>query len=212
MTHKPPLRVSSPASDPTPVPVVVDAEPRPTEGFDRFYATAYPSAVRLALVLTGDRAAAEDVAQEAFVSAYRHWPKVSGYESPEGWLHRVVTNRCISRSRWVRSQSSLFERLRPGAAAARDDADPTEAEAVLAQIRRLPRRQAQVMALVVLGDRTPADIAAVLGCGEASVRTHLARARATLAQRLASDEPDSIPTTTDPRTTDHEGGPDHGPR
>jgi RNA polymerase sigma-70 factor (ECF subfamily) len=51
-------------------------------------------------------------------------------------------------------------------------------------VRELPGRQAQVLALTFLEDRTVADIAALLGCGEETVRTHLRRGRAALARRL----------------------------
>jgi RNA polymerase sigma-70 factor (ECF subfamily) len=51
-------------------------------------------------------------------------------------------------------------------------------------VRRLPRRQAQVVALVALGDLSTAEVAATLGCSQRMVQTHLQKARGTLAQRL----------------------------
>jgi RNA polymerase sigma-70 factor (ECF subfamily) len=54
-------------------------------------------------------------------------------------------------------------------------------------VRRLPRRQAQVIALTYLDELDAREIAHVRGCGEATVKTHLHRAKATLAARLGLD-------------------------
>jgi RNA polymerase sigma-70 factor (ECF subfamily) len=51
-------------------------------------------------------------------------------------------------------------------------------------VRRLPRRQREVVVLVHVDDRSVADVAAVLGCAEDTVRTHLRRAHAHLARVL----------------------------
>jgi DNA-directed RNA polymerase specialized sigma24 family protein len=51
-------------------------------------------------------------------------------------------------------------------------------------VRRLPRRQAQVVALVALGDLSTAEVASTLGCSQRMVQVHLQKARATLTQRL----------------------------
>jgi RNA polymerase sigma factor (sigma-70 family) len=51
-------------------------------------------------------------------------------------------------------------------------------------VGRLPRRQAQVVALVALQELSTAEVAATLGCSQRTVQVHLQKARATLAQRL----------------------------
>ncbi|MDP9219733.1 MAG: ECF-type sigma factor, partial [Actinomycetota bacterium] len=53
-------------------------------------------------------------------------------------------------------------------------------------VRSLPRRQAQVVALFYLYDLSVADVAATLELSEGSVKTHLSRARAALAERFAT--------------------------
>ena len=67
--------------------------------FDDFYADEYTEVVRLAVMLTGRADVAEELAQDAFVAAYRRWSRVSRYDDPAGWVRRVVTNRCISSGR-----------------------------------------------------------------------------------------------------------------
>lgn len=58
--------------------------------FRGLYVVEYPALVRTLTLIVRDRAAAEDLAQDAFVQLLRHWPKVSRYESPGGWLRRVA--------------------------------------------------------------------------------------------------------------------------
>ena len=53
-----------------------------------------------------------------------------------------------------------------------------------AEVRQLPRRQAQVIALHYMYDLSVADVAATLGCAEGTVKVHLSRGRAALAPRL----------------------------
>jgi RNA polymerase sigma-70 factor (ECF subfamily) len=153
--------------------------------FDGFYAAEYPAAVRLAFVLTGRRDLAEEQAQEAFLAAHRRWDRIAGYDDPAGWVRRVVVNRSLSVLRRRTTEVRLAARLRRERLAepALEPAD----EALWAAVRSLPRRQAEVLALAFVEDRSVADIAAVLGCGEATVRTHLRRGRLAVAANLGLD-------------------------
>jgi RNA polymerase sigma-70 factor (ECF subfamily) len=151
--------------------------------FDGFFRAQYRSVTGLAYVLCGDIGRAEDLAQEAFAAAHRSWPKISGYDDPGAWVRRVVANRATSlrrrRSAEERAVARLQSRRAPGNTEnAIDDA------AVWRAVRSLPRRQAQVLALTFLDDLDVREVARVLKCGEATVKTHLHRAKATLAQRL----------------------------
>jgi DNA-directed RNA polymerase specialized sigma24 family protein len=67
--------------------------------FADFYRTRYRGALRLAIVLTGSTAAAEDLVQDAMADAHRHWHRLAGYDDPNAWLRRAVANRAISRRR-----------------------------------------------------------------------------------------------------------------
>ncbi|HZD22944.1 MAG TPA: sigma factor [Acidimicrobiia bacterium] len=66
------------------------------ESFETFYRREYDKAVRLALVLSGSRWGAEDLAQEAFIEAHRRWEDIGRYEDPEGWVRRVISNQSVS--------------------------------------------------------------------------------------------------------------------
>ena len=165
------------------VPVVRAIEP-----FERFYAREFRSVVGLALALSGSRSGAEDIAQEAFIAAHKKWEQIGAYDKPEAWVRRVVANLSVSRFRRKANEMKALSRL----AGFRNDqaslgALPAEAEHFWAQVRRLPKRQAQAVALHYLEDMAIADIADVLDCSPNTVKVHLHKGRLALAQRLDID-------------------------
>ena len=167
--------------DAVPVPLVVDRH----AAFEVFYAEHLRPVVALVHSLTGSRAAAEDVAQDAFATAFRKWSTVGEYEDPGAWVRRVAVNRAVSRYRRVASEGRALLRLagRREEPVAMEPAD----EEFWRQVRALPARQAQAVALHYLEDRSIAEIAAVLGVAEPTVRVHLHRGRIELARRLGLD-------------------------
>jgi DNA-directed RNA polymerase specialized sigma24 family protein len=68
------------------------------ESFEAFYHREVRSVVGLAYVLSGSGRAAEDLAQDAFLKAYRHWDRISSYDDPGGWVRRVVSNESVNGS------------------------------------------------------------------------------------------------------------------
>jgi RNA polymerase sigma factor (sigma-70 family) len=149
--------------------------------FDDFFRAEYSRVVGLAAVLCGRAAVAEELAQDAFVSAYRHWARIAGYDDPGAWVRRVTVNLATSSLRRSAREARALARLahrRPEAPALPID------DEFWRTVRRLPRRQAQCVALHYLEDRSPDDIAGILGIATSTVRVHLHAARATLAARL----------------------------
>jgi RNA polymerase sigma-70 factor (ECF subfamily) len=155
------------------------------DSFERFYRAEYSRLVGLGYQLTGRRDVAEDLAQEAMLRAYRSWGKVSSYERPDLWLRRLLINLSASRWRRVRTASRSFVRLWPASEIAEPSADTVE---VWRHVRTLPRRQAEVVALYYGCDLSVDEIAATIDCAAGTVRAHLARARASLADRLRTPE------------------------
>jgi RNA polymerase sigma-70 factor (ECF subfamily) len=161
-------------------------------GFETFFAHEYRAVVALAFVLCGRLDGAEDLAQEAFAAAYRDWSRVGSYDDPGAWIRRVVANRAVSLRRRRSSEARVLTRLLARRALSEPEvpfADP----AMWSAIRSLPRRQVQVIALVYVEDRSLAQAAAILGCGEETAKTHLRRAKASLAKRLGIDRSEESP-------------------
>lgn len=154
------------------------------ESFDGFYAREYRLLVAFAHALTGSRAHAEDVAQEAMLAAYRRWDEVGRMDAPHAWVRRVCANMAVSfvRRRVVEARGLLRLRRRRSEVATLDDDDAT----FWAEVRRLPKRQAQCIVLCYVYGCSLAEIAQVLGCTDGTVKTHLSRARSKLATRLGA--------------------------
>ena len=178
----------APAARPAPAPATA-SEPGPPEPFDDFYAREYRGIVLLATFLTGDRAAAEDLAQDAFLAASGRWDVIGAYESPRGWVQRVVSNRSVSRHRRRLSEARALLRITGRRAVADDVELPETDDRLWSAVRRLPPRQAQAVALVYVADLTLAQAADTMGCGTETVKTHLSRGRAALAAQLGTEEP-----------------------
>jgi RNA polymerase sigma-70 factor (ECF subfamily) len=158
-------------------------EVRPVATFAAFFAAEHPGVVRVLAALTGDVGAAEDLAQDAFLVAQRRWDEVAGFDRPEAWVRRVALNLSMARHRRLGREARALLRLRTTPVEL-----PEPADEVWAAVRTLPPRQAQVIALVYGEDRAVDDVAAILGCGEETVRTHLRRARQKLAELLREED------------------------
>ena len=156
-----------------------------TMTFEELYRRDFTAVVGLVYALSGRRHVAEELAQEAFLAAHRAWHRIGVYDDPGAWVRRVAVNRAVSALRRRSAEARTLLRLsgqRP-----LPDPLPDDAEAFWRAVRRLPTRQAQVIALHYLEDRSVKDIAAVLECAEATVRVHLHRGRQALATALGED-------------------------
>lgn len=151
------------------------------DSFERFYRVEYGPLLGLGYQLTGRRDVAEDLVQDAMLRAYREWGRISSYERPDLWLRRAMLN--LATSRWRRQRTvarSWFRFDRQP-----DVQDPSvETIDVWRQVRELPRRQAQVVVLYYGCDLSVDQVAEIIDCAPGTVRTHLTRARAALAQVL----------------------------
>jgi RNA polymerase sigma-70 factor (ECF subfamily) len=155
--------------------------------FDDFYASEYGRIVALAYALTGDRGAAEDAAQDAFLAAHRDWDRVGRYDAPGAWVRRAVVNRSRSRFRRRGRESSALARV---AASELASTEPSydESEDFWRAVRALPPKLARCVVLHYVDDLDAAAIADVLGIAPSTVRVHLHRARLALAQSLGLEE------------------------
>lgn len=166
---------------PTVAEPVVDAAL--VESFDAFYGRELPAVVAVVYALTGNRWVAEDLANDAFVATYRRWAKVSAYDRPGAFVRRVAINLAASWRRRLAAEAKALARLATARPTVVGQLDPPATE-FWAQVRRLPRRQAQAVALHYVEDLAVDQIAEILGVAPATVRVHLHRARVELAAHL----------------------------
>ena len=158
----------------------------PGERFESFYQREYPGLVRLAHVLSGSRWAAEDIAQEALLGAYRDWGRIA---NPRAWTRRAVASLSTSMLRRTQVEARSVGRLLLGQRPRLGEL-PGEHALFWEAVRSLPRRQAQVVALYYLEDCPVKEIAETLGCAEGTVRATLHQARSRLHRRLRLPEED----------------------
>jgi RNA polymerase sigma-70 factor (ECF subfamily) len=153
--------------------------------FEVFYQQELRAVIGLAYALSGSRTAAEDLAQEAFIAAHKNWDRVGAYDKPGAWVRRVVVNKSVSLFRRRVREAKAMAKLRFADAVM--PSLPAEDDEFWAQVRALPKRQAQVIALHYLEDRPVAEIAEILDCAEGTVKVHLRNGRLRLADRLGLD-------------------------
>ena len=145
--------------------------------------------VRLALMLVGDQATAEDVVQEAFLGLYRAWDRVRDPDAVLGYLRAAVVNgaRSVLRSRG-RARLLRVPHDPPVWSAEAAAMDGEDRRAVLAAVARLPRRQREVLALKYYLDLSEHDVAAILRVSRGTVAATGARALAALGRQLREDQ------------------------
>ncbi len=125
--------------------------------------------------------------QDAFVTLHLHRGTIDPDKVP-AYLRSIVLNAARSRLR-RRRVAERIGRILPGASPSpEDDAVLGDRRAaVLAAVRRLPRRQQEVVVLRYWLDLTEADIAATLGISAGSVKVHASRALAAVTRTLGED-------------------------
>jgi len=157
--------------------------------FGDFMSARWPGLVRLGYGLTGDRQAAEDLAQAALARAYAAWPRVRRADDPDAYVRRILLNVNRSRLRPRRFTEQLTadppDHGTPDRASARDDRS-----ALMAAMAALPAGQRAVVVLRYWLDLTEPQVAAALGCSVGNVKSQAARglAKLRLIPELAEGE------------------------
>jgi RNA polymerase sigma factor (sigma-70 family) len=155
--------------------VRVELDPVSSPDLATLYLSQRAGMVRLARLLTGSSAVAEDVVQEAFLKMHR---ATGSPQNPEAYLRTVVTN--LSRSH----MRHLHVEQRVHIARQVTISDP-EIDETWSALCRLPFRQRAVLALRFYEDMTEADIARVLKCRPGTVKSTLHRALLRLRKDLS---------------------------
>lgn len=159
--------------------------PGDDDDFERLYRTSYGKIVGTLSAMLGDRAAAEDCAQDAFERAYRKWETWQPIAPAEAWVHRIAINGAVSYQRKMRLREvgEVIRRLgRPGLAP--DPHELAERRDLLAALAKLPPKQAAAIVLRHYHGYTNRAIAQALGIPERTVASRLAAAKERLRVAL----------------------------
>ncbi|TCO13486.1 RNA polymerase sigma-70 factor (sigma-E family) [Kribbella steppae] len=144
------------------------------DDFDDFVRGSSTRLLRTAVLLTGDRAAAEDLVQEMYERVYVRWRRI--HSAPEAYARKTLANLAANRwrSKGRKPEVALADRHDPATP------DGTEGYAVrdelLTALQELPPRQRAVVVLRYYEDLTEAQTAEALGCSLGTVKSQTSRA------------------------------------
>ena len=151
------------------------------DAFDELFARHWPRAYRAACLVCGDADAAEDVTQEAFLSAIRALDRFDRRRPFGPWLHRIVVNRAIDHTRARALRREVAEERAPEAVAPEPAAPDEE---LLQALSALGVEQRAVVVLRHLLGYPPAEIARLLDLPRGTVNSRLRRGLDSLATEL----------------------------
>ena len=166
------------------VPAGMDADRAVTE----LYSEHYRSLVRLAALLVRDIGTAEEVVQDSFVAMHSGFRRLRDSEKALSYLRQSVVNR----SRSVLRHRVVVDRNSPKPSPDMPSAEHGaialfERSAVIAALRTLPPRQREALVLRFYGDMSEAQIADAMRISRGAVKSHTARAMASLRTVLERD-------------------------
>jgi RNA polymerase sigma-70 factor (sigma-E family) len=147
--------------------------------------------VRLAKIMLGDHAAAEDVVQDSFLGLYRRWPSLDDHDRAVGYLRASVLNGCRNarRGRTRRDRALAFAGRPADIVSAEESALIGEANReVMAALRALPGRQREAVVLRYYLDLSEDQAAQAMRVSRGTVKSATSRGRAALARMLREDQ------------------------
>ena len=194
-TARPAPVINTPAASDTIVPAVFTAPGTAYTGrsadwaITELYSLHYRTLVRLAVLLVRDIPTAEDVVQDSFVATHDSWHRLRNAESALAYLRHAVLNR----SRSVLRHRAVVDKYPPNPPPDHPSAEygallRLEQSAVVQALRRLPGRQREAIVLRYYADFSEAEVAAAMGISRGAVKSHTARAMATLRADLGQQD------------------------
>jgi RNA polymerase sigma-70 factor (sigma-E family) len=148
------------------------------------YVRHAPEGIRLAYLLTGDRALAEDLVQEAFarlVGRLRHLRDPGAFGA---YLRRTIVNLATSHLRHRQIERAYLQRLARAPLAAGSNPNEELDEEMHGALLRLPQRQCAAIVLRFYEDLSDVQTAAILRCSPGTVRSLVSRGMKTLRAQL----------------------------
>ncbi|MEA4945890.1 MAG: SigE family RNA polymerase sigma factor [Propionicimonas sp.] len=157
--------------------------------FDAYVRASSVSLLKFAFLVTRDREDAHDAVQDALLGLFPRWTQVSRNGGVDAYVRRSIVNAHVSRWRKTRRLVPAEEPdVLPQAPVAEDPAARVAAaDEALRLCGSLPPLQRAAVVLRFYEDRSFAEIADILGCPEATARSHVHRALASLRTRLEAN-------------------------
>ena len=184
------METDSPAE--TGPPGVLDPQAGSRDAVTSLYAGHAVGLIRLAVVMLGDRAVAEEVVQEAFCGLYQNWGRLADPSKALPYARSAVLNRCRSalrrRARWQSRMPVGPQSWETTESAESSVLSSEEHRTVLAALRRLPARQREALVLRFYLELGEAEIAEAMGISPGTVKSTTSRALAALG-RLIGETP-----------------------
>lgn len=158
------------------------------EAFDRLVERYQRDVYRLCYRYVNNHHDANDMAQEAFLKAYRAIPKFRGDSSFSTWLYRIAVNTCLNfRSSRRPEPLELSEHLPDASEGVMDHMERDErSRQVSDAVRRLPEKQRATLILKIYHDLTHEEVAAVVGASVGTVKANLFHALGNLRKMLVA--------------------------
>jgi RNA polymerase sigma-70 factor (sigma-E family) len=159
------------------------------EALELLYVAHFRQLVRLAVLLVHDLGTAEEIVQECFVAVHAKWNRLHDPDKALAYLRQSVVNRSRSHLRHlsvVRRHADRAAPPEPVSGADHAAYDQARRATVLDALRRLPRRQREVLALRYYLDLSEAQIADTLGISRGAVKSHASRGAAALRADLGA--------------------------
>jgi RNA polymerase sigma-70 factor (ECF subfamily) len=178
MSHRPLRVVPSRGTQEPP------AEPPEALDFDDFFASESEDLFRRLWLVTRNRAEAEEVMQDAFLSLYERWDRMSTVDDPKAYLYRTAFNAWNRRSR--RAARALRAALTPSR---QDDVEAADARTVIGDaLERLPPRQRAAIVLTELLGFSSEDAGSILGIRAVTARVLTSQGRAAMRSFLGGPD------------------------
>ncbi|MFG3703904.1 SigE family RNA polymerase sigma factor [Micromonospora sp. NPDC047670] len=160
------------------------------EGLDTLVAERGEALLATAVLLTGSRAAAEDLLQAALERLMRHWNRVRG--DKEGYLRRTMYHLAIDQWRSRKRRPEVLASVEPPGRS--DGTDALDLRQALVQaVATLPPRQRAVLVLRYWEQMSEAEAAETLGCSIGTVKSTASRGLSRLREVTAAWAVDDAP-------------------
>jgi len=153
------------------------ASRRDPDAFEVAVRPHYANVVRRLVLVLGDQPDAEDIAQDAYLKAFRAWDRFDGTDV-RAWLYTIALRLAFNHLRRHRRWLAAIQRIEP-----KTWTDPSDPDLVAA-LRGLDPRTRTALLLNVVDGYSQREIGAILGAPEGTVASWLSRGRATLRREL----------------------------